>query len=378
MLLSFKSLQDFFDFVEKENEFWILFQGSTFNGMYNQLSRALNVIKRCTNMAPNEDVEQQLSYIDEASDYIRNIRPFYVLSTSKLGCFLKDKGTNDMALVNAAYDYFISEENENVGLNTKNRAYIKGFLQCFVWNDLDPTLREKIKSNRTSMENLTNEFAERIDKLKTQYDEIINSINTKNTKAEEMANLMFSSQENSFNILTEDCKNKLDTMETSFRELIKLKGPAQYWNTLHKNYTGKGNSWKWLAIIFSVVWAAFLALVLYRVPEDLISNLTTFNLQSAKATIILALIVSIGVYLIRLFVKLATSAYHLATDAMERYNLTMVYLAMVQDNNISEEERSIVLQSLFARSDTGLLKGDSGPTLPVDGAISTIFKNIGK
>lgn len=41
-----------------------------------------------------------------------------------------------------------------------------------------------------------------------------------------------------------------------------------------------------------------------------------------------------------------------------------------------EKDREIILQSLFSRVDTGLLKGDSSPTMP-DGLLGQIVKNIG-
>ena len=87
------------------------------------------------------------------------------------------------------------------------------------------------------------------------------------------------------------------------------------------------------------------------------------------------MIVSVAVYIIRLFVKLALSSYHLARDAKEREQLTYVYLALNKEKAIATEERNIVLQSIFSRADTGLLKGDSSPTIP-DGVVSQILKNI--
>lgn len=58
------------------------------------------------------------------------------------------------------------------------------------------------------------------------------------------------------------------------------------------------------------------------------------------------------------------SNFHLARDAEEREKLTYMYLALISNGEFNEEERKIVLQSLFSRSDTGLLKEDSSPTMP--------------
>ena len=58
------------------------------------------------------------------------------------------------------------------------------------------------------------------------------------------------------------------------------------------------------------------------------------------------------------------SSFHLSRDAEEREQLTHFYLALKKDTEINEQERQLILQSLFSRADTGLLKDDSSPTMP--------------
>ena len=60
------------------------------------------------------------------------------------------------------------------------------------------------------------------------------------------------------------------------------------------------------------------------------------------------------------------SSFHLARDAEERHTLTFFYLALLKDTEVKDEDRKLILQSLFSRTDTGLLKEDSGPTMPSD------------
>ena len=120
-----------------------------------------------------------------------------------------------------------------------------------------------------------------------------------------------------------------------------------------------------------------LLLTLYNFPQWLNINLKDFSIFNLTGTLLLAVIISIGIYLLRLFIKLCLSAYHLSRDANERYQLTYVYLALVNEGQVSESERSIVFQALFSRSDTGLLKGDSSPTLP-DNMLQQVIKLISK
>lgn len=92
-------------------------------------------------------------------------------------------------------------------------------------------------------------------------------------------------------------------------------------------------------------------------------------------SIILTVIISAGLLLINLFIKLSLSAYHLSRDAQERHKLAYVYLALLKEKAVEESDRTVVLQSLFSRSDTGLLKGDSSPTIP-DGMIAQALKTL--
>jgi hypothetical protein len=103
--------------------------------------------------------------------------------------------------------------------------------------------------------------------------------------------------------------------------------------------------------------------------------------KNLKSMLAFGTIVTAYLFLLRMLINLTLSSFHLSLDAREREQLTYVYLALVkkgQDENqelIAEKERAIVLQSIFSRADTGLLKGDSSPTIP--GELSQLIKNLG-
>ncbi|RHX84693.1 hypothetical protein DLM75_21985 [Leptospira stimsonii] len=70
------------------------------------------------------------------------------------------------------------------------------------------------------------------------------------------------------------------------------------------------------------------------------------------------------------------SNYHLSVDAKERFQLSHVYLSMLKEEALHKEDRNLVLQARFGRADSGLLQGDSSPTLPVD--LSILKSYMGK
>jgi hypothetical protein len=93
---------------------------------------------------------------------------------------------------------------------------------------------------------------------------------------------------------------------------------------------------------------------------------TAFNdrIKGIKWSIILITIVSLLAFTIKILSKMTFSSFHLSRDAEEREQLTHFYLALKKDTTIEPEERQLILQSLFSRADTGLLKDDSSPTMP--------------
>jgi hypothetical protein len=112
--------------------------------------------------------------------------------------------------------------------------------------------------------------------------------------------------------------------------------------------------------------------MLYWPPALLTSTQVAEGIRGA---ILAGVGISIAVYVVHLFVRMATSNYHLARDARERRQLTLVFLALVKNSAVSDEDRKVVLAALFSRADTGLLKHDAGPAFPTSvGAAFESFK----
>ena len=95
-------------------------------------------------------------------------------------------------------------------------------------------------------------------------------------------------------------------------------------------------------------------------------NYEKMNLPAIRGCLMLIVMTSVAGYLLHVFTKLAMSSFHLARDYRERFQLTRVYLALMKSGDIKGDQQSktIVMQSLFSRSDTGLLKGDNAMKLP--------------
>lgn len=150
-------------------------------------------------------------------------------------------------------------------------------------------------------------------------------------------------------------------LEKIYDEKLMLSKPAEYWQKLQKDYRLNGIGWFIASVATAVVIIAGLVVLLLIMPSVFAKD--SHWIEIFRNSAIITVITSISVYILRILVKMTMSSFHLARDAQERYNLTQYYLSLIEHKAISDKDRVIVLNALFSRSDTGLLKNDSGPTM---------------
>lgn len=154
---------------------------------------------------------------------------------------------------------------------------------------------------------------------------------------------------------------KCQELEKLYDEKLKLEAPAQYWNKMKKSYQLSGGIWFAASIIIAILIIVGLILLLVAIP-NLFSE-DSHWMDIFKNSAIITIITSVAIYILRITVKMAMSSFHLARDAKERHNLSYFYLALINDKAITDKERALVINALFSRSDSGLLKNDAGPTM---------------
>lgn len=169
---------------------------------------------------------------------------------------------------------------------------------------------------------------------------------------------------------------RIDVLEDTYHKKLQLEAPAEYWDKLAKSYLCRG--WVFMLMAFlsgAVVFGWLMALLMDAECLPLFEH-TKFDAATIRASLIFVALMSVAGYLIHLFTRIAISSFHLSRDYRERFQLTRVYLALIKDGDVANDgnTRQIVLQSIFSRSDTGLLKGDHALTMPV-AAIGELAKS---
>ena len=163
-----------------------------------------------------------------------------------------------------------------------------------------------------------------------------------------------------FEIMLNEANRKLTDFETTFKEDIALQSSVAYWTKKRKHH----QKVMWWMATFTVISAAVTALgFIWAANEHL--DVTIDEVKLAQIGVMLA-ISTLGVWLTRLAAKIFISNLHLRTDADERVTMIQTYLAfLAEGKGPKDDERQLILQTLFRSSTTGFIK-DDGPTTPLE------------
>lgn len=238
-------------------------------------------------------------------------------------------------------------------------------------------LTKRVKSERASITRIVNEFGKRLSKaevqlvehLKTSSEKVERSakeIDTLKVAKETLFDKWFKQVKTEFTSFNEGSHKRVSELENTYESLLSLKKPTEYWSLRAQKLKKEG--WKattWL-IILIIAAAGSLYSLLYFTPDSMLASFTTDKAGAIRWSIIYIMFISFLAYGIRILQKVSFSSFHLARDAEEREQLTYVYLALAKESDIPSDERNLIMQSLFSRADTGLLKDDSSPTMPND------------
>ncbi len=357
----FSSLNRFYSFLEKEKNFWEeCTSGETskikahFYTAYNHLNSMIQ--------QQEKNLEQAKQQLNQSLNLMRSNTFPCVFSTTEVGKFVKERYAVHHLQADAAIHYLLL-----VMLNGVHSTLNQGTLHYTdYFNGLMMSMAFKSSEIAVTLDERESKL---VPSLKEQYREVVNDFEGEfdqysSTLTEWQQNIHTTTE-----AFLDDKQKKLEDLHTLYEEKLRLESPAKYWENYSEEHELKGKLWKNWAVGSVIGFSVFILIILFLIPT---SNKLDF--MSVRSILLMTVLVSIGFFLVNFFIKLSTSSYHLAKDAKERYQLTYVYLSLLKEEAVSKDERSIVLQSIFSRADTGLLKGDSSPTLP-DGLTAQLLKS---
>lgn len=371
------SVADLLKFINSEYEVWI--KTISTNDQSN-LNTAIDKITTFTNSNQyNTNIRSLIGNINQL-----NQKKKIVYSKSAIGKYIKKLSPKEAIgflsyIVKEPLSHYANSSSSNLHPETYagifyGMLYEKGFVKKreiqeildspnFVFDEY----QEEFEQNILELDKKNSEVTDKTDELIKYIDYIRSTAN---------GHLGYLNKEwnQDAQDLIQEKRERLEELEEQYSEKLKLEGPTQYWHKLSSSYSKKGYLWSVIALFLSAIGGTVIWNMIYHMDftTDSITN-------SIQKYLLIAVVISITFYLLNQSVKVALSQFHLSMDYKEREQLTMVYLALLgeKDDAINKNEKEIILQSIFSRSDSGLMKGDAGPTLP-NNQFSQILNKLGK
>jgi hypothetical protein len=381
-IIKFKSLAGLYNFVCKEVEFWdACTQGTRVSDIRNYFHEVKNLLFNAMNM---NDENNAINFLNQAIDRIKINQYPAIFSTTEMGGQIKKmyefspnraEGFASFLIEKPGYGYIAQG-------NFSDKEYVTGVLHAFALENPEVTLsltEEERQSRIESIRSLHESVNQSVVELSDETTRVREISKVEATHINELKTTFIEEKEQ----LLSESKQKIKELEELYGEKLRLSAPAQYWEDTRKSYWKTGAIWTTLTITWTGIFLWVIKVLVFSIQkQEALSKAggssNSISFDSIKFGILLTVFISVGIFLINFFIKLATSAFHLARDANERLQLTHLYLSLLNEQAVTVEERSIVLQSLFSRADTGLLKGDSSPTIPDNGLMGQVLKVTGK
>lgn len=274
--------------------------------------------------------------------------------------------------VRAAFEFMAGGVN-----NIANRNNLTGAILAYEFISKGKSLlTTRRKAEDVSLNKLKGEFTDylsRSEQLMTEfladstkkYNEYTEGLDLfKTTKETEVIDWIQTSKSD-LDLFDKDAKKKIADLEEAYDEKLRLSKPADYWNRRAEKLKKEG--WMALYWLVSVVLLGCITLyfLLWQTPDGMLKSFFDDDKSIAlKWSIIYITFISFLVIGIRAISKVMFSSFHLSRDAEEREHLTYVYLALIKESAVDVNDKHLIMQSLFSRADTGLLKDDSSPAMP--------------
>lgn len=393
-----KGLINIYKFFQEQKNSWLhqilIKENNLFADSSNFFNTAIQQLDSFISQYANNGSYSTNNLTFEFNKVLRYLTPNNLIFTAKSSAvdFLTTLSKKDNELYSSAFNYITGKN-----FNIYSKKNLEGFIlayefenkensQIFNRRESEKKSLGKIKSEILSLGNtFENEVIKFQKKIEEDYSSYRNNEdNTINKSRKILADwLQFkksnyesfvSSTNSQFQNLFKNTNEEFINLQNQYGELLKLQEPIQYWKDRATELNKKANQMLiWLGIV-SFIFAVLVYILLWFTPEGLLESI--FNGDKSKAirwSFVFVIFVSIFFVVVRALLKFMFSNFHLARDAEEREKLTYLYISLLNKGDINAEERNIVFQALFSRSDTGLLKEDSSPTMP---GVGSVFEKL--
>ena len=228
----------------------------------------------------------------------------------------------------------------------KNLSNIKDNVSDFETSIVTPIsskLKDISKDADEQFREITSFIEDKHNQIQVQYDE----------KVSELAEF-----QKSIDDWQQEKQTKIKDLQETYENKLALEAPERLWKKRSKEHQLLAK--KWTRFLIHAVIALIFSLVGLVVVIHSYLNSIQSELPFISESFILISVISFFIYIVRILIKIVMSNHHLATEYKQKAALTRFYQSLTKaGTDISKEERLIIINSLFSKVETGLVKTDT-------------------
>lgn len=363
----FSSIEELQKWISKEKEFWAWLQNIPQSHRYTashvrgKINEFFNPIENTLREALNSPQAQRETRIQQIPAMVesRIKQQAYIFIESPEGRFIDElrQGNPTVAVYTASFML-------GVQFDSLSRENIEGAFLAIAYKN---GYKDKTKSERASLQTLRAEWNDLLANSKTTFD--TTAIEYKNfgekyiqqlaAQKKDFDEFKLSSQE-ALKAIVEKSEKELKAIEKTYDEKLAVQASVVYWKKKADSHSRTAKVLSWVSVVVGVLVAGFIGVETFLAIGPL-QKLGDLPIWKGAMLILTAVI---GVWAIRILVRLLLSNLHLKAEAVERRTMLLTYLALLRrEQGPSEKQRELILQILFRPSSTGIIKDDALPPI---------------
>jgi hypothetical protein len=278
----------------------------------------------------------------------------------------------DKKIAGWALYFFIARQ---FGANMNDPRVFEGAVRAVLFNR---GIQDRSKGETAALAKLNTQYRSHIDELELKRRDLVSATEASTAAGAESATQRakeFSDAQESradeFAKLRSEWQATIEQQHKAFNEHLALKAPVTYWRSKARNHAVWGAVFAGSSVLFLwlYIWAVVEALPSFigmlRGVVSAASGATAQDSHAQAVPVYVALfaVALIGIWLMRILVRLTLSHIHLGTDAKHRSVCVESYLALLsmKEEAIGKDERKIILTQLFRPTSDGLVRDDAMP-----------------
>ena len=330
-----KSIKDLKNYLEEEDEHT---KEKLYTFIYNNITSSYKLL--------SEELRLYTLNIDSPTDKDSGIAMIRMFIDYYLNSWAEDD------LSDAITSYVLIEKNKNHLWEYLNNRYTYNFIPAlFV---LNTELRKEDLPFKDFQKEVVKPVSEEVKKLDSQikdkYKETTTLINEHKNEIDEF--------KTKINEWRDNKEKQIETLEETYKSKLQLEAPETLWESRAAKYRIKSRWWMGGLLLFIVgllVSGGYFVISIHDYLQGTVKEIPFIS----KSFIYVALI-SFLIYIIRIIIKIIVSSQHMSMEYEQKAALTRFYQALIQDGKeVDKEEKLIIFNALFRKTDTGLIKSDN-------------------